>query len=57
MVLMNSNKDEKTVDTGRFAERLDGFSSGVEVTSGAAVADLKSLKIPGRTAWVVELRR
>ena len=57
MVLMNSNKEEKTVNTARFAERLNGFSSGVEVTSGAAVADLKSLKIPGRTAWVVELRR
>ena len=56
MVMMNSNKDEKTVDCGRFAERLKGFSSGVEVTSGAVVSDLKSVKIPGRTAWVVELK-
>ena len=55
MVVMNSNKDEKTVDTGRFAERTKGFSGGVEVMSGAAV-DLKNLKVPGRTAWVVELR-
>jgi glycosidase len=57
MVMMNSNKDEKTVDMARFAERLRGFSSGVEVTSGAAVSDLKSVKIPARTAWVVELKR
>ncbi|WP_426058568.1 glycoside hydrolase family 13 protein [Hymenobacter sp. B1770] len=57
MVMMNSNKDEKSVDTARFAERLAGFSSGTEVTSGAALADLKTLKIPGRTAWVVELKR
>ena len=57
MVMMNSNKDEKTVDMARFAERLNGFSSGVEVTSGAVLADLKSVKIPGRTAWVVELRK
>ncbi|WP_083320892.1 glycoside hydrolase family 13 protein [Hymenobacter glacialis] len=57
MVMMNSGKDEKAVDLTRFAERLNGFTSGVEVTSGAALADLRKLKIPGRTAWVVELRK
>ncbi|WP_083322164.1 glycoside hydrolase family 13 protein [Hymenobacter lapidarius] len=57
MVMMNSGKDEKTVDLTRFAERLNGFTSGVEVTSGAAISDLRALKIPGRTAWVVELRK
>ncbi len=57
MVMMNSGKDEKTVDLARFDERLAGFSSGVEVTSGAVLADLKTAKIPGRTAWVVELRK
>ncbi len=56
MVMMNSNKEEKTVDTSRFAERLNGFSSGVEVVSGASL-NLKSVKIPGRTACVVELRK
>ena len=57
MVMMNSNKEEKTVETARFAERMQGVISGVEVTSGTAIADLKTLKIPGRTAWVVELKR
>jgi glycosidase len=57
MVMMNSNKDEKTVDTARFAERLAGFSSGQDVVSGTVLSDLKSLKIPARTAWVVELRK
>ena len=57
MVMMNSNKDEKTVDMARFAERLNGFSSGVEVTTNQALTDLKTVKIPGRTAWVVELKR
>ncbi|WP_375436750.1 glycoside hydrolase family 13 protein [uncultured Hymenobacter sp.] len=57
MVMMNSNKEEKTVDMARFAERLNGFSSGVEVTTGAAIADLKTVKIPGRMAWVVELKK
>jgi len=57
MVMLNSNKDAKTVDGGRFAERLNGFSSGTEVVSGAAVADLKSFTVPGWSALVVELRK
>ncbi|MBC8083607.1 MAG: glycoside hydrolase family 13 protein [Hymenobacter sp.] len=57
MVLMNAGKEEKTVDLARFAERLTGFTSGVEITTGAAVPDLRTLRLPGRTAWVVELKR
>jgi glycosidase len=57
MVLMNVNKEPKTVDGGRFAERTNGFSAGTEVVSGAAVPSLKSFTIPGHTAWVVELRK
>ena len=57
MVMLNAGKDERVVDGARFAERLSGFSSGVEVTTGAAVADLRSFRVPGRTAWVVELKR
>ncbi|GGF03661.1 glycoside hydrolase family 13 protein [Hymenobacter cavernae] len=57
MVLMNGNKEAQKVDGTRFAERTKGFTSGVEITSGAAVADLGSFTIPGRTAWVVELRK
>ena len=57
MVLLNGNKDEKTVDGARFAERTGGFTGGTEIMTGAALADLKTFKIPGRTAWVVELRK
>lgn len=57
MVVMNANKEAKTLNTTRFAERLNGFSSGLEVTTGVGIADLKSLTIPARTAWVVELRK
>ncbi|TGE20740.1 alpha-amylase [Hymenobacter aquaticus] len=57
MVMLNSNQDEKTVDGGRFAERLNGYSSGTEVVSGAAVSDLKTFKVPGWSAVVVELRK
>ena len=57
MVIANNTKDEKTVDGARFAERTAGFTSGVEVVSGAAISDLKTLRVPPHTTWVVELRK
>lgn len=57
MIIANNTKDVKKVDGTRYAERTGGFSSGVEVVSGAAVADLKTLTIPAHTTWVVELKK
>ncbi|GAB3637603.1 glycoside hydrolase family 13 protein [Hymenobacter arcticus] len=57
MIIANNTKNEKKVDGTRYAERTDGFSSGVEVTSGAAISNLKTLTLPAHTAWVVELRK
>jgi hypothetical protein len=57
MIIANNTKEMKKVDGTRYAERTAGFSSGVEVVSGTAVADLKSLTVPAHTAWVVELRK
>ncbi|SNC76927.1 Glycosidase [Hymenobacter gelipurpurascens] len=57
MIMMNANPEEKTVDGARFAERTSGFSSGTEVVSGASVSDLKSFKVPGYSALVVELKK
>jgi len=45
------------VDGTRYAERTQGFSTGTEVVSGAVISDLKTLKVPAHTAWVVELRK
>ena len=57
MVIANSTKEAKTVDGTRFAERTSGFATGVDVVSGAVISDLKTLKVPAHTAWVVELRK
>jgi len=57
MVIANNTENAKQVDGTRFAERTAGFSSGVEVVSGAVITDLKKLQVPAHTAWVVELRR
>jgi hypothetical protein len=55
--MMNPNKQDKTVDGGRFAERTNGFTSATNVVSGATIPDLKTLRIPAQTAWVLELKR
>jgi glycosidase len=57
MVIANTGKDTKTVDGTRFAERTGGYASGVDVVSGTVISDLKTLKVPAHTAWVVELRK
>ncbi|GAA4391220.1 glycoside hydrolase family 13 protein [Hymenobacter koreensis] len=57
MVIMNGSKEARTVDTSRFAERMQGFTSATEVATGAAVSDLKSMQLPAYTAWVLELKR
>ena len=57
MVIANVGKEAKAVDGARFAERLTGFSSGVDVVSGAVLADLRTIRVPARTSFVVELRK
>ena len=57
MVMMNTATSAKTVDGTRFAERTSGFSSGVDVVTGSAVANLQTFNIPAQTAWVLELKK
>ena len=57
MVITNNTKDAKKVDGARFAERTNGFRSGVEVVSGALIDNLNTLRVPAHTAWVVKLRK
>jgi glycosidase len=57
MVIFNNNDTEKTVQTGRFVERLTGFTKAKNVVSGETVLSLTSLTIPAKTAWVLELQK
>lgn len=57
MVVMNTNKDERTIDPKRFEERTKGFTKGKDVID-ASVKDLAhSWKIPGKTIWILELTK
>ena len=54
MVIMNGNKEAKTLNTSRFQERIQGFSKGKNILNGETLS-LGSLTIPPKTAWVLEL--
>lgn len=57
MVVMNGNKAEKTLETARFAERLNGFKSARNVVTDEIITNLSSLTIPAQSTLVLELRK
>ena len=55
LVVTNSMNKEMTVATARFAERMKGFTAARNIITGEQISDLSSLKMPAKTAWVLEL--
>ncbi len=56
MVVLNKNAQEKTLDTSRFSEVMNNCTSGKEIISGTTISDLKTLKIAGMSAMIIELK-
>lgn len=54
MIATNTNDKEMSIDTARFAERMNGFSGARNVIN-EQVSNLASLKLPPKTAIVLEL--
>ena len=57
MVLLNNNNETKTVNTGRFAECMNDFTTAKDVISGFTVMDLDNLKVPAKSAMILELMK
>jgi neopullulanase len=55
MVVMNMNKDAKTLDTARFADLTKGFSKAKNIVSDATLNDIKTLKLGRYETMVLEL--
>lgn len=56
MCIMNTNEEAKDINLARFDERLKGFKQGRDVTSGKTSTIGATLKVPGKTQWVLELQ-
>ncbi|WP_373513066.1 glycoside hydrolase family 13 protein [Persicitalea sp.] len=55
MVIMNSNKESISLETGRFRERLGTFATAIDVLEGSTFNLNQPLKLAARTAYVFEL--
>jgi len=56
MVVINSNAEEKSLNTIRFTEATKGYHVGRDVLSGFAYEIDKTWNVPGNTALVLELK-
>lgn len=55
MVVLNTSGSEKTVPTGRYAERMTGFTRARDVCTGAVLTDLSKLTVGRNLPLVLEL--
>ena len=56
MVVMNSNAEEVTLDTGRFAEGIGDKKKAVDVITDEVLTDIRQLTVPATTTLVLELQ-
>jgi glycosidase len=57
MVVVNTSKEEKTVDPQRFTERTNGFTKGRNIVTSSTTNLSAEWKIPAKTIWILELSR
>ncbi|MFC5408437.1 glycoside hydrolase family 13 protein [Larkinella bovis] len=57
MVATNSTENEIELDMSRFSERTHGFSKARNVLTDEAISGLQAVKLPAKTAVVLELVR
>jgi hypothetical protein len=57
MVVLNSSKDTKQLDTSKYAERMKGYKSGMDIVSGTNIKDLSSLSVAPHSSMIIELHR
>ena len=56
MLVLNKILKKKTLSTERFSEMMEGYSSGKEIITSERIFDLSEIKIPDKSALIIELR-
>jgi hypothetical protein len=56
MVVLNTANTDKTLETSRFAERMQGFTKAKNVVTGEVITDLTKLMIGKNAPLVLELQ-
>lgn len=57
MIIYNSENKEQTLETDRFNERLAGYKQATNVITHETMGNINSIKIPGKTTLVLELKK
>jgi glycosidase len=57
MVILNKNTEAKKLTTGRFAERMNGFTKGNEIITSTELNQINEITIPARSAMIIELKK
>ena len=56
MVVMNNNEESRTIETSRYGEFLQRFSSGRDVISKNEIKDLTKFTVQAKSALIIELK-
>ena len=57
MIIMNTGKEDRTIDPQRFAERLNGAKKLKDVMDGSQRETNQKWKVPAQTIWIMELEK
>jgi len=57
IVLNNSDKNSKSLNTQRFKETMEGFHSGREIITGTTYDNLDIIEVPAKSALIIELNK
>ncbi|MBI9066788.1 MAG: glycoside hydrolase family 13 protein [Salinivirgaceae bacterium] len=57
VILNNNNTDDKTLKTDHFAEILNQYTSGKEITTGLELKDLSTIQIKAKSAMIIDLMK
>jgi phage terminase large subunit GpA-like protein len=55
MVVSNTNKIDKTLDTSRFEEMLKGSKSATNILSDSKLNDISTFNIPAKGVMILEI--
>jgi len=58
MVIMNnSSRETKTINTANFGECLNGYKTGKEIITGQIITNLDKIKIPAKSIMIIDLEK
>lgn len=57
MVVLNKNELESTLTTDRFNEIISGYKSGRDIISSTQIPDISEIKVPAKSAMIIELKK